>query len=352
MDKYRIKFTRNYFDDDGNFTIPGYDISALLDDPRIEVGVIDNQDHVDAAEIVDVDALIATPTAAAITKDSFPPDCRLAVIARLGVGYEDVDVDACSAAGVPLAIAADAVRRPTAVGTMALLLAVTTKLLDKDRLTRLGPDGWAQKNDYAGMGLVGRTLGLVGLGNIGAEVVRLATPFDLEFIAYDPFADAAMAAGLGVRLVDDLDELMAEADVVSLHCMVTPETRGLIDARRLALMKPTAFLINAARGPIVDQVALTEALAAGAIAGAGLDVFDPEPVAADDPLLKLDNIVLSAHGMNWTDQLMAGFGETNVNAVLAVMHGRAPRSVVNREVLDGPLWRAKAAALRTRFGEG
>jgi phosphoglycerate dehydrogenase-like enzyme len=352
MDKYRIKFTANYFDDDGNFTIPGYDISRLLDDPRIEVGVIDNRAHVDAAEIVDVDALIATPTAAAITADSFPPDCRLAVIARVGVGYENVDVPACNANGGVITIAADAVRRPTAAGTMALILAATTRLLTKDRLTRLGPDGWGQKNAHPGMGLEGRTLGVVGLGNVGAEVVRLATPFDLKFIAYDPYVDRDAAAALGVRMVDDLDELMAQSDIVALHCLVTDETRGMIDAGRLALMKPTAYLINAARGPVVDQAALTEVLAAGRIAGAGLDVFDPEPVAADDPLLKLDNVVLSGHGMNWTDQLMVGFGKTNVDAVLAVMQGRAPRSVVNSEVLDEPLWQAKAAALRAMFGEG
>ena len=352
MDKFRIKFTRDYFDADGNFTIPHYDITPLTANPAIEVGVLDNRDHVDADEIADTDALIATPGAAAITAKSFPPDCRLAVIARLGVGYEDVDVAACTAAAVPLAIAVDAVRRPTAVGALMLLLAVTTKILHKDRLTRLGPEGWAETHRHAGTGLVGRTLGVVGLGSIGAELVRLAAPLDLKFIAYDPYADPKVAADLGVRLVDDLDELMAEADFVSLHCMVTPETRGLIDARRLALMKPGAYLINAARGPIVDQAALTEALAAGRIAGAGLDVYEKEPPDADDPLLKLDNVVLSGHAMNWTDQLMSGFGETNVGAVLDVMHGRPPPSVVNREVLESPAWRAKAAALRERFGAG
>ena len=116
MDRYRIKFTRDYFDADGNFAIEHYDIRPLTENPAIEVGVLENQDHVDADEIAHTDALIATPGAAAITAKSFPPDCRLAVIARLGVGYEDVDVAACTAAAVPLAIAVDAVRRPTAVG--------------------------------------------------------------------------------------------------------------------------------------------------------------------------------------------------------------------------------------------
>ena len=350
MDKYRIAFTRENFDDDGEFAVEHYDIASLREHPDIEIRMLANPEHVDAGAIVGVDALVSSPMAAAITRDSFPPDCRLAVIARLGVGYEDVDVDACTANHVALAIATDAVRRPTAVGALALLLAVTINLLHKDRISRLGPPGWAQRADYAGVGLVGKTLGIVGLGSIGAELARLAAPLDLKFIAYDPYADPSLAAELGVRLVDDLDALMAEADFVSIHCLVTPETRGLIDARRLALMKPSAFLINAARGPVVDQKALTETLAARRIAGAGLDVFETEPPAAADPLLALDNVVLSAHAMNWTVELMAAFGETNVRALRDVMHGRAPRSVVNAEVLESPEWRRKTDALRARFG--
>ena len=140
-----------------------------------------------------------------------------------------------------------------------------------------------------GVGLVGRTLGSLGIGNIGAEVFRLAKPFDMSFIAHDPYADPKVAGELGIELVG-LEELFREADLLSVSCPLDDETRHIVNAERLALMKPTAYLINTARGPIVDQKALTEALQEGRIAGAGLDVFEQEPIRPDDPILKLDNV--------------------------------------------------------------
>ena len=349
MSKFRVGMVAQFFRDDGTITYDGYDIGALERHPDIEIKALKNGPRILASDVADVDVLVSIPMSGDIGAESFEAGGRLAAIARMGVGYEDVDVAACTANRVALSIAADAVRRPTAVAALTLILAATTHLADKHRLSRLGPEGWRGLGAYRGMGLVGRTLGIVGLGNVGAEVVRLAMPLEMHVIAFDPYADPAAAAALGVRLVP-LEELLAEADVVSLHCQLTDETRGLIDAERLRLMKPSAYLVNVARGGVVDQPALVAALRARRIAGAGLDVFADEPAAADDPLFTLDNVVFSGHALNGTDQCVAGFAQANVAAVLKVMAGRVPASVVNRELVEDAAWQAKLAAFRARFG--
>ena len=229
------------------------------------------------------------------------------------------------------------------------MLALTGKLMEKDRLTREAAAGFARRSDYMGVGLVGRTLGSLGIGNIGAEVFRLAKPFDMRFIAHDPFADPATARELGIELVE-LADLFRRADVLSVSCPLTPETRHLVNAERIGLMKSSAYLINTARGPIVDQKALTAALQARRIAGAGLDVLEQEPPDADDPLLKLDNVILAPHALCWTDQCFAGNGAADVRAVLEVQHGRVPRGVVNAQVLEAPAWRERLAGFAARFG--
>jgi len=229
------------------------------------------------------------------------------------------------------------------------MLALMGKLMVKDRLTREGPEGFARRSQYMGLGLVGRTLGSVGMGNIGAELFRLAKPFDMRFIAHDPIADAKLAAELGVELVG-LDDVFRRADVVSINCPLSPATRHLVNAERLALMKPTAYLINTARGPIVDQQALTRVLKQRRIAGAGLDVLDQEPPDPTDPILTLDNVIFSPHALCWTDQCFAGNGAADVKAVLDVQHGREPRLVVNRAVLDGERWRRRLTDYRAQFG--
>jgi phosphoglycerate dehydrogenase-like enzyme len=265
------------------------------------------------------------------------------------VGYDTVDVAACSDNAIAVVITPDGVRRPVAVSIMTLMLALAGKLMVMDRLGRMGPEGWAQKTDHNGVGLVGRTLGSVGLGNIGAELFRLAKPFDMKFMACDPFADPEVAAQLGVELVD-LETLFRRSDFLSVNCFLSEETRGLVNRERLALMKPSACLINTARGPIVDQAALTEALAERRIAAAGLDVLEQEPPDPDDPILKLDNAIITPHALCWTDQLFAGIGAADVKAVLDVMHGRVPGTVVNRDIVDDPVWRAKLEAYQDRFG--
>jgi D-3-phosphoglycerate dehydrogenase len=254
---------------------------------------------------------------------------RPLVLARIGVGYDNVDVDACTDRGVLLTITPDGIRRPMAQAGMAFLLALAHRLRERDRHVREG--GW-DRFAHVGMGLEGRTLGLVGLGNVGRELVGLARPFGLRILAADPYAGEVPG---GVELVP-LPTLLREADFVVLVCPLTDETRHLIDVERLALMRPSAYLVNIARGPVVDQAALTAALAERRIAGAALDVFDPEPIAADDPLLALDNVLLAAHCVGLLDQTFRDTGRSACESVLAVAAGRVPRYVVNPQALEHP----------------
>lgn len=270
------------------------------------------------------------------TARSVADDQRLRIVARFGVGYDNVDVPACTAAGALLTITPEGVRRPVAVAALTLLLALSHKLLIKDRLTRDGR--WAEKLDYNGQGVTGRTLGLLGLGNIGAELSRIAAPLGLTILAHDPWANADLATSLGVRLVG-LEELLAAADYLVVCCALTADTRRLLNAERIALMKPSAYLINVARGPIVDQRALTTALQSGRLAGAGLDVFETEPVDPNDPLLQLDNVILAPHALCWTDECFGANGRSAIGSLIDVAQGRTPQHIVNRAALEHARWR-------------
>ena len=197
------------------------------------------------------------------------------------------------------------------------------------------------------MGLAGKTLGSIGLGNIGSELFRLAKPLDMRFLAHDPYASPLKAEELSVRLVD-LATLAREADILAVNCPLTPETHHMVDADLLAVMKPGAYLINTARGPIVDKSALTAALVNGRLAGAGLDHVESQPLDAGDPLLAMDNVIVTPVGLAWTDHLSAGNGRGVTEAIVDLLEGRAPRNVVNHVVLDTREWRARLGALRER----
>jgi phosphoglycerate dehydrogenase-like enzyme len=344
---YRVALSGDFRKADGSPVFPDFDLEPLRRAAGVEMAYLEPADPIRAEQLANFDALILL--AHRFAKESIPPNGRLAVVARFGVGYDTVDVDACTKAAIALVITPDGVRRPVAVSIVTLMLALTGKLMVKDRLTREGPPGFARKGEHMGVGLVGRILGSIGIGNIGAELFRLLKPFEMKFIAHDPYADRKLAADLGVELVG-LEEVFRRADIVNVSCPFSRETRHLVNAERLALMKPTAYFINTARGPIVDQKALTEVLKAHRIAGAGLDVLEQEPPDPDDPILKLDNVILAPHALCWTDQCFAGNGAADVRAVLDVQHGREPRLVVNKSVLKTDHWKKRMAEFRARFG--
>ncbi len=338
MAAFRVAIDGAFTKPDGTPTYPDFDLGPLRTAPGVEVGFVELGEECRPEALADFDALILL--LARFTRASVPPGGggRLRIIARFGVGYDTVDVAACTDAGIALTITPSGVRRPVAVAILTLLLALAGKLMDKDRLTRLGPDGYARRSDFMGTGLIGRTLASIGVGNIGSEMFRIAAPLGMRFIAHDPYVDPVAVADLGVTLTD-LETVFREADFVAVNCPLSPETRHLVDAGRIALMKPTAYLINTARGPIVDQAALTEALIARRIAGAGLDVQEQEPPDPADKLLRLDNVVLTPHALCWTDQCFAGIGAAAVRSVLDVAEGRVPGGLVNKAVLGTPRWK-------------
>jgi phosphoglycerate dehydrogenase-like enzyme len=186
-----------------------------------------------------------------------------------------------------------------------------------------------------GTGLTGRKLGIVGGGGIGKELIPLARAFDLKVSVADPFVSAADIEKLGATLVP-LDAMMTESDFVVVACLLNDETRALINAQRLALMKPSAYLINVARGPIVHEPALIEALRAKRIAGAALDVFTNEPVENDNPLLTMDNVIVTPHALCWTDECFANIAREGFGGLVSLARGQAPPNVVNRDVLSHP----------------
>jgi len=347
MSKFRVALSRDFKKPDGSPAFPDFDLTPLAQNPAVEYDYIQTNGVIGAADLEGFDALILLIPR--IEPESFPKDGRLAIIARFGVGYDTVNVDACTDHDCALVITPDGVRRPVAVSIITFMLALTGKLAGKDRITRQGPEGWAKRNEHMGIGLVGRTLGQLGIGNIGAEVFRLARPFEMHFIAHDPYADPKVAQELGVRLVG-LEELFREADVLSVSCPLNEETHHIVNAERLALMKPTAYLINTSRGPVIDEKALTRVLQEGGIAGAGLDVFEQEPSPADNPIYKLDNVLCTPHALCWTDQCFAGIGAADVKAVFDVMHGRVPTGIVNRKIVERPAWQDKLKRYKAAFG--
>jgi phosphoglycerate dehydrogenase-like enzyme len=255
---------------------------------------------------------------------------RLVVIGRSGAGYDKIDLAACTEHGVAVFNAPLALNHSTASAALLFMLALAKRLPEQERVVRAGR--WDRQTEVLGSEIFGRTVGIVGLGHSGRELVRLLAPFQMRVLAYSPHADAALAEALGVRLTT-IDELLAESDFVSLHCRLTPETRGLIGGGQLALMKASAYLINVGRGELVDQPALVGALRDRKIAGAGLDVFEVEPLPVDDPLIQLDNVILTPHWLASTTDVWAATSNAMAEGMLRAARGEVPENVVNPEVL-------------------
>lgn len=258
---------------------------------------------------------------------------RLRVIARAGVGYDAVDVVEAGKRGIVVTITPGTNHGSVAEHAFALLLGLARRVTLNDQSTRAG--GWDRTVVRA---LRESTLGLVGLGRIGRAMVVRASAFGMRVIAYDPVVDPAFEGRHGVARVE-LDELLAEADVVSLHLPLTPETRRMFDAALFAKMKPNAIFLNTSRGGLVDESALYDALTSGRLFGAGLDVFDREPPARDNPLLTLPNVVVSPHigGLDATS--MSDMALSAARSIIDLHDGRWPAEcVVNNELREGWTW--------------
>jgi phosphoglycerate dehydrogenase-like enzyme/quinol monooxygenase YgiN len=254
---------------------------------------------------------------------------ELRVIARLGVGYDQIDLEAATRRGVAVAMAFGTNHDAVADHAFALMAACASRIPVYDARVRAG--GWGSV--FHGR-LHGTTVGIVGFGRIGRALAKRCHGFGMEVVVADPFMDADTVGRLGCRLVS-LDQLLRGSDFVSIHAPLNPDTRHLIDAGKLALMKPHAFLVNTARGGIVDEAALVKALEEGRIAGAGLDVFETEPLPADSRLRDLQNVVLSPHVAGVSDWAVDAMGRRCVESILEILQGVDPGDglVLNPEAL-------------------
>lgn len=280
----------------------------------------------------DVDAVLART--AVISAEVVQAAPKLKIVSRHGVGVDSVDVTECTRQGVLVTITGDANAAAVSEQAFGMLLAMTCKLVPANALVKAG--GW-ERERFVGMELGGKTLGLVGLGRIGSRMVRQALAFDMAALVYDPYVEAEQVRQAGATPVD-LNTLLRQADFVSLHVPLTKETRRLIGPAELALMKPSAILINTARGGLIDEEALHEALVAGKLAGAALDVFEQEPLPANYPLALLENVLCSPHVAGQTAEALVKMSVGAADNILRVLRGEIPPFVVNRGALAHPKW--------------
>lgn len=279
-----------------------------------------------------------------VDKNSFaaPEDSPL-IIARFGVGYDNIDLDACTKAGVALTITPDGSKKPVATAALALMLGVMFRLVAKDNQAR--SLDWENRIKGLGLGVNGKTIGTIGLGNVASEFFRLLSPFECQRLAFDPWKKPDEAKALGVELVD-LNQLLEKCDVVIVTAALTPETRHMLSTTEFKSMKNSAILINISRGPIVDEAALVQALESKEIAGAGLDVFEVEPISASNPLLKMDNVIVTPHNLAWTDELAIGMGKSAFSSIQTISRGEIPQFVVNKDVLETAQFKEKLAKIK------
>jgi D-3-phosphoglycerate dehydrogenase len=322
---FRLGITRDLLTSDGS---PSFGLGPLE--------LLKQETHIDW-EFIDETVTEITPdimarydglhvNSPAVTAQSVArSDCRVRLVSRHGVGYDSVDVAALAAKGILTTNTPIAVRRPVAVASLTMIFALAGRLFAKDNLIRQGE--WNTRTNHMGLGLTTRTLGVLGAGGIGLELLALARPFGWKMLACDPFANADAISACGASLVD-LDTLLAQSDFLVTTLVLNEQTRHIINRERLSKMKSSAFLINMARGPIVDELALIDALNQGVIAGAGLDVFEKEPIQTDNPLLKMRQVLLTPHSLCWTDECFDHIAREGLGCQIAFAKGLTPLSVV------------------------
>jgi D-3-phosphoglycerate dehydrogenase len=319
----------------GNILILGRIHEAGMDilraQPGITFEIMANPAEPDILTLAPVaDAIIVRTTkltAAAI--DAAP---KLKIVSRHGVGYDNVDMAALDRRGIPLTLVGNVNALSVAEHTLFMMLTIAKEAIAYDRATRAG--NWKLRDSFRATELSGKTLLLLGFGRIGREVAKRAQAFGMTVLAYDPYVrDAAMSAAR-VQPIPKLEDAIPVADFISVHLPMTPETKGIISAPQLAAMKKSAIVISTARGGLVDEAALADALRSGQIRAAGLDVFVDEPPAADNPLLKLDNVLLSPHIAGLTEECAMRMAVVAARNALAGLDGNLDAElVVNKHVL-------------------
>ena len=285
----------------------------------------------------DADALCVS-TREAVTRRVLENLPRTKVISRYGVGLDNVDLDAAADNGIVVTHYPGYCTSEVADHAMSMILGLNRRLVEQDRALRSGD--WVKYGPATRTILRGpvwplreQTLGIVGFGRIGQSVAERARPFGLKILAADPYQEAAVMEAHGVESVS-LNELLERSDIVTLHCPLTKETRGIIGAAELARMRPTAVLVNTARGPLIDLPSLAAALEAKALAGAALDVVDPEPLPADSPFYSMDNVILTPHSAYYSERSVELVRRETLLEAIEVLRGKRPRTVANPAVLE------------------
>jgi len=323
--RFRVGLSRDILTRDGEPSFGKGPLELLAGDPHIEWEFLpESVDEITPDIMARYDGLyVNSPrvTAATVARG----DLRVKIVARHGVGYDSVDVRALAAKGVMATNTPVAVRRPVAVAALTFIFALAGRLVEKDRLTRAGR--WHERTNWMGLGLTTRTLGVIGGGGIGRELLALARPFGWEMLVADPYVDAAALAPLGAECVA-LERLLQRSDFVVATVLLNEETHHLMNAQRFAQMKRSAYFINLSRGPIADEAALIDALRNRTIAGAGIDVYEQEPVASDNPLLGMDNVLVTPHALCWTDECFDAIAREGLSCIVDFANGRTPKSAI------------------------
>jgi len=294
---------------------------AMLVEAGHEVIYLENRDQAELAEkIKEVDALFVRVMD--VTREMIESAPNLKMISKHGVGVDNIDMEACKEKGIVVTITPGANSQAVAEHAFALLMTVAKNIVPVSDMYR--KVGFEAKNYPNGAELEGKTLGIIGCGRIGKRVAKMSYGgFDMNVVVYDPYLTQEQLPA-GCTKVDTLEEMLRQSDFVTLHAPLTDETRHLINAETLAMMKPTAYLVNCARGPIIEEAALIDALKNGVIAGTGLDVTDPEPAAHDNPLFSLANVVLTAHYAPSTVDTALKVSTIGCQNLIAVFGGQEP----------------------------
>ncbi len=270
-----------------------------------------------------------TVRTARITRAVVAAADSLEIVSRHGVGYDAVDVEACAERGIPVSITPGANSTSVAEHAMSMILALAKRVLPYDRAVR-EQRFYEARNSLRARDVEGRHLLIVGFGRIGSRLAPRAQAFGMRVSAYDPYVDASVIVAAGCEVVTDLAAALPEVDVLSAHCPLTAETEGMFGTAELERLKPSALVVNTARGGIVDETALANALASGSLGGAGLDVFvgEPDPPARDHPLLGFDNVIVSPHSAGVSLEASIRTAEYTVQNVLDCFDGRLDEAVV------------------------
>lgn len=327
---FKVGITKDFLNPDGKLVYDDIGLSILDNEAGLQYEFLkEHQSPVTPGMLRGYDAILSL--APSYNSESFKGIDNLKAICRFGVGYDMIDLKACTDANVMVTITRGSVNHSVAEAIVTWMLALSHRLFEKNKLVRDGK--WAHRSNYMGTELRGRTLGIVGVGGIGGRLVEMVKAFDMNMpIAFDPYVDKNKAGASGFILVS-LDTLMSEADFISINCPLTDETRNLVGDHELSLVKRNAFIINTARGGIINEEALIKVLQDNSIAGYATDVFAKEPPTDDEPLFKFSNVILAPHCIAWTQDLFKEIGTKACSQIVGIANGKIPDDVVNKEVL-------------------